>query len=313
MSDYRLTAAPIIKEFLNYHEVIKNHSANTVDAYYSDVKKFIYFLKMRANEPTDSEMIDIDTLGAVTKTDIYDYVTWLRRDQNLDTSTRQRRLAAIRSLYSYLTVKKDYLKENPTVGIDNPKKRQKLPVHMTKSEADILLDAVGGQFELRNRMMLVIFLTCGLRVSELVGLDINSVLEDRIKVLGKGGKERMVYLSKFSQEQMKDYLAYRKEITAKPGHEKALFLSQRNTRITTRGVQKMVDTQLKRAGLDASALSPHKLRHTAATLLLQNGVDIRVLQDMLGHAQLGTTQIYTHVDAVDLKIASEASPIGKKD
>lgn len=144
MSDYRLTAAPIIKEFLNYHEVIKNHSANTIDAYYLDVKKFIYFLKMRANEPTDSEMIDVDTLGAVTKTDIYDYVTWLRRDQNLDTSTRQRRLAAIHSLYSYLTVKKDYLKENPTVGIDNP-------------------------------------------------------------------------------NQMKDYLAYRKEITAKPGHENALF------------------------------------------------------------------------------------------
>lgn len=312
MADYRDTAAPIVREFLTYHEVIKNHSLRTVDAYYSDIKFFIFWLRQKLNQPTDSEMIDLETLAAVTRTDIYGYVTWLNRDRKLNANTHSRRLAAVRSLYHYLTVVSNKLQNDPTIGIENPKKPKRLPVHLSEADANVLLDAPSGQFELRDRTILALFLTCGLRISELVGLDLDKVQDDCLRVYGKGGKERIVYLSEFLQEQMKKYLAYRKELQPKPGHEKALFLSQRNTRLAVRSVQNMVDCKLKAAGLDADALSPHKLRHTAATLMLKNGVDVRVLQEVLGHSQLSTTQIYTHVEDTDLRIAAKASPIGKK-
>ncbi len=318
MSDYRDTAAPIIKEFLSYHETVRGHSMNTVDSYYSDLKTFIGWFHMQ-ERPKDAdafsdESITLAQLGQLQKSDIYAYLSWLMRDKHLDSSTRSRRLAAVRSLYRYLTVSTNQLELDPTIGIESPKLKKRLPVYLDVDQAERLLDAPDGAFELRDRTILMLFMTCGLRISELAGLDIDRVSEEKVRILGKGNKERIVYLSDGMRRQLHEYMLVRQELKPEKGHEKAMFLSQRRTRLSVRRIRSMVDEKLKAAGLDSSTYSPHKLRHTAATLLLQNGVDVRVLQEILGHERLDTTQIYTHVSDTDLRLAAKASPLkGKKD
>lgn len=287
MPDYRRTAAPVIREYLNYHETIRGHSMNTVDSYYSDLKTFIgWFHSLeRPNDPEalNDESITLEQLKSIRKTDIYDYLTYLARDRSMEPATRARRLAALRGLYKYLTVATNQLDEDPTLGVSPPRIRKHLPVYLNEGQADRLLSAPAGQFELRDRTILMLFMSCGLRISEMTGLDLDSVQEDCVRVLGKGNKERMVYLSEGMQKQLKEYLQMRRLQEPKKGHERALFLSQRMTRITVRRVRSMVDEKLQAAGLDSTTFSPHKLRHTAATLMLQNGVDVRVLQEILGH------------------------------
>jgi len=316
MLDYRKTAAPIIREFLTYHEVVCGHSRNTIDAYYSDLRTFLGWLHTQ-ERPHDAdadsdESASIELFAALKKSDIFEYLTWLSRDRSLDAATRARRLSAVRSLYRYLVVVTEQIPSDPTAGVTPPKPKKTLPSYLDQEQALLLLDAPDGKHELRDKTILMLFLTCGLRVSELVGLNLNSVRDDLVKVMGKGSKERVVYFSEAMKEQMSEYLETRKMLDPKKGHEQALFLSNRLTRISVRRVQSMVDDKLVSAGLDPSFISPHKLRHTAATLLLKNGVDIRVLQDFLGHERLDTTKIYTHVDSTDLRLAAEASPIKKK-
>lgn len=312
MQDYRATAAPIIKEFLTYQESVCGHSLLTIDAYYSDLKLFIKWIHMQEKQPQLGEEIDLKTLAGIQRTDIYEYTSWMYRDKKLAARTRARRIAAVRALYKYLTVSTMQLTENPTIGVSPPKYRKSLPVYLTESEADQLLAAPTGTFELRDRTILLLFLSCGVRVSELVGLNIDNIHNlESITVLGKGNKERELYLSESAKKLLKRYLEVRRTQQASAGHENALFLSQRNTRISVRRVQSMVDERLKAAGLDATHFSPHKLRHTAATGMLRNGVDVRVLQAVLGHEQLNTTEIYTHIDNTDLRLAAQASPFGK--
>lgn len=309
-------AAPCIKEWLNYHESIRGHSVNTVDSYYSDIKQFIGWLNSRNNpddpEAIHNEMVTLEQLATIRKTDIYEYLTWLNRDRHLDTSSRARHLSAIKSLFDYFTVATEQLPTNPTVGIVPPKIKKSLPVYLTESQADDLLQAPSGKYELRDRTILMLFMVCGLRVSELAGLNLDRITSDSIRVLGKGNKERVIYLSEAMRKQLRLYLDMRYGLSPAKGHENAAFLSNRNTRISIRRIRSMVDEKLRAAGLDSSTYSPHKLRHTAATLMLQNGVDIRVLQEILGHERLDTTQIYTHVDDTDLRLAAEASPVGKE-
>lgn len=316
MQDYRHSAAPCIKEWLNYHESIRGHAVNTVDSYYFDIKLFIGWLNSRANpddpEAIHNEMISVEQLAAVRKTDIYEYLTWLNRDRHLDSSSRARHLSAIKSLFYYLAVSTEQIPDNPTIDITPPKIRKSLPVYLTESQAENLLQAPSGKYELRDRAILMLFMACGLRISELAGLNLDRITNDSIRVLGKGNKERVIYLSEAMRTQLRLYLDMRYGLSPVKGHENAVFLSNRNTRISVRRIQSMVDEKLRVAGLDSSTYSPHKLRHTAATLMLQNGVDIRVLQEILGHERLDTTQIYTHVDDTDLRLAAEASPIGKK-
>ena len=172
-----------------------------------------------------------------------------------------------------------------------------------------LLDRVDGKNAVRDYCLLTLFLNCGLRISELVGLNKTDVRGDQLRVLGKGNKERMLYLNDACQRALEDWLTERDTLALVD--QNALFVTLQNRRrISTAAVHKLVKKHLAAAGLDSSQYSSHKLRHTAATLMLQNGVDVRTLQEVLGHDHLNTTQIYTHVDNEDLRTAARANPLG---
>ena len=193
-----------------------------------------------------------------------------------------------------------------------PKRKASLPRYLEEEECERLLSACEGPYMYRDYCILMIFMSCGIRISELVSLNLTDVYADHLRVLGKGNKERVVFFAEGCREAIDDYLAVRDNGKIKEEDQNALFISSRNSRITVRGVEMMVDKKLKIAGLDSSRFSPHKLRHTAATLMLKNGVDTRALQEVLGHSNLNTTQIYTHLDNAALHEAAMANPIGRK-
>ena len=328
--DYRDEAPEIIRGFLTYHETIKGHSRKTVDEYYLDLRTFFRFIKIHRNlVPRDTELdeisisdIDLAFVKSVTVSEAYDYLSFLARDRvknqrshELDygtkASTRARKVSTLRSFYKYLNVKAKLIDDNPLKDLDVPKIPATLPRYLTLEEALALLRSVGGKNKERDYCILCIFLNCGLRISEIVALNLQDVRSDSLRVFGKGSKERILYLNDATAAAINDYLAVRKNIAAVDRN--ALFLSNRRTRITRETVHSMVKKSLLKAGLDADKYSSHKLRHTAATLMLKNGVDVRTLQELLGHENLNTTQIYTHVDNSELRTAAMANPLGSFD
>ena len=321
-------APQVLRDFLAYHETICGHSKATVDQYYLDLRMFLRFLKLdRGLAPRTAELdeisiadVDISFLRAVTLTEVYSFLAYLSRDRvkqpnaheleyGLSANSRARKIAAIRSFFKYLTVKAKLLEENPVQDLVTPYHPNSLPQIFTLVLSKRLLSVVDGKNKERDYCILCIFLNCGLRISELVGLNLQDDHGDSLRILGKGSKERIVYLNDACREALDRYLAVRSEIA--PPRTTAMFLSNRRTRISCDSVQVMVKKNLTRAGLDASQYSTHKLRHTAATLMLQNGVDVRTLQEVLGHEHLNTTQIYTHVDNDQLRTAAAANPLGE--
>lgn len=326
--DYRTEAPEIIRDFLMYHETIKGHSSATVDEYYLDLRNFFRFLMLeRGVVPRNSPMdeisikdVDLSFAGAVTLAEVYSYLSYLSRDRvrnqrsrfeehGISAASRARKIATIKSFYKYLTVKAKLLDVNPVQDLDSPKVPKALPRYLSLEESKQLLNACDGKNRARDYCIICIFLNCGLRISEIVGLNMSSIGEDYIRVLGKGNKERMVFINSAVRAALDEHLSIRKAASAID--ENALFLSNRRTRITRETVHSMVKKTLVKAGLDSEKYSSHKLRHTAATLMLQNGVDVRTLQEVLGHEHLNTTQIYTHVDNAELRIAAEANPLGE--
>lgn len=325
--DYRSEAPEILRGFLTYHETIKGHSKKTVDEYYLDLRTFFRFLKLhRGLVPRDTELsdisisdVDLEFVKTVTVSEAYEYLAYLARDRvknqrsreadyGTKASTRARKVSTLRSFYKYLNVKAKLIDLNPLKDLDVPKIPATLPRYLTLDEAQSLLRAVDGKNKERDYCIICIFLNCGLRISEIVGLNISDVRSDNIRVFGKGCKERVIYLNDSTAQAINDYLQVRKGIAAID--KNALFLSNRRTRMTRETVHSMVKKTLLKAGLDADKYSSHKLRHTAATLMLQNGVDVRTLQELLGHENLNTTQIYTHVDNSELRTAAKANPLG---
>ena len=328
--DYRTDAPKVLRDFLIYHETIKGHSHNTVDEYFLDLRTFFRYLKIHRGlvpRSTDIEEIGIEDVDlafvrSVTLSEVYEYLAFLSRDRvknqrsreteyGISAASRARKIASIKSFYKYLTVKANLLEENPVQDLDSPKIPKTLPRYLSLSESERLLSSVDSRNSARDYCILCIFLNCGLRISEIVGLNLTDIRSDHIRVVGKGNKERVVYLNDATAAAINDYLLVRKNENAID--KSALFLSNRKTRISREAVHNMVKKSLLRAGLDASKYSAHKLRHTAATLMLQNGVDVRTLQELLGHEHLNTTQIYTHVDSTDLRIAASANPLGHFD
>lgn len=326
--DYRTEAPPILRDFLSYHDTIQGHSRKTVDEYFLDLRNFFRYLKLEKNKvPRDTDFDDIDIsdvdlelVRAVTLSDVYNYMNYLSRDRaqhpnsdrseyGLKATSRARKVAAIRSFYKYLTSKAKLLNENPMQDLDSPRMKKSLPRYLDLEGSIQLLEAVDGPFEERDRCILTLFLNCGLRISELIGLNLTDIRGDQLRVLGKGNKERMLYLNDACMEALRDYREVRGDQLAID--KNALFLSRRRTRISKAAVEKLVKKYLTKAGLDSTQYSPHKLRHTAATLMLQNGVDVRTLQEVLGHENLNTTQIYTHVDSDNLRLAARANPLGR--
>ena len=315
--DYRTEAPPILRDFLVYHETIQGHSRRTVDEYYLDLRNFFRFLKQSKNlVPKDTPMdnisiddADLALVRDVTLTDIYSYMNYLSRDRGLNNTSRARKVATIRSFYKYLTNKAKLLEANPVQDLDSPRLKKSLPKYLNLDESLDLLDHVDGKNASRDYCILTLFLNCGLRISELVGLNKTDVRGEQLRVLGKGNKERMLYLNDACQRALEDWLTERDSLTLVD--QNALFVTLQNRRrISTAAVHKLVKKHLAAAGLDSTQYSSHKLRHTAATLMLQNGVDVRTLQEVLGHDHLNTTQIYTHVDSENMRTAAKANPLG---
>jgi len=328
--DYRSQSPQLLKDFLQYHENILDHSRATIDEYFLDLRNFFRYLKIHreivsTTTPLDEISIldvDLDFVRKVTLNEVYDYLSWLSRDKEkftkarseeygLSAASRARKVAALRSFYKYLTVKVHLLDENPIQDLETPKSKKALPRYLTLEESQRLLACVDGRYKERDYCILCIFLNCGLRISEICGLNISDIRQDHIRVLGKGNKERIVYLNDATCDAINNYLLRRKLI--KTEDHSALFLSARKTRMAREGVHAMVKKALLTAGLDASQYSAHKLRHTAATLMISQGVDVRTLQELLGHENLNTTQIYTHIDNAELRTAANANPLANFD
>lgn len=322
----RSDAPQILRDFLIYHETIRGHSKATVDEYYLDLRTFFRFLKLsRGLVPRTTELdeisiadVDVPFVASVTLAEVYDFLAYLARDRvkqanspepeyGLSASSRARKISAIRSFFKYLTMKAKLLDENPVQDLDLPKIPKTLPRYLTLEESQRLLSAVEGKNRERDYCILCIFLNCGLRISEIVGLNVSDYRGESLRVVGKGNKERTVYLNDACRDAIDRYLEVRKLLA--PPRVTAMFLSNRRARISCDSIQVMVKKNLTKAGLDASLYSAHKLRHTAATLMLQNGVDVRTLQEVLGHENLNTTQIYTHIDNAELRTAADANPL----
>ena len=314
--DYRTEAPPLIRDFLVYHETIQGHSRQTVDEYYLDLRSFARYLKQVRDPSLRSVPLDhiplddvsLELFQSVTLTDVYSYMNCLTRDKGLNAASRARKVATIRSFYKYLTNKAKLLTKNPVQDLDSPRQKKSLPKYLSLDESIDLLESVDGKNATRDFCILTLFLNCGLRISELVNLNVTDVRDNQLRVLGKGNKERILFLNDACVKAIQDWMTDRNALTLID--QNALFVTLQNRRrISVAAVHKLVKKHLADAGLDSTQYSAHKLRHTAATLMLQNGVDVRTLQEVLGHDHLNTTQIYTHVDNDDLRAAARANPL----
>ncbi|MCI6908085.1 MAG: tyrosine recombinase XerC [Clostridiales bacterium] len=317
----------ILTEFLNYERTVRQLSPRTVSEYALDLQTFFRYLKRsRHLVPDDlpfgeipTSDVGVELLRSVTLTQLYDYLAFAGSERpkyhrSADTeygdeaAALSRKVSSLRTFYKYLTVKRNYFDNNPTLELENPIIKKSLPKYLTADEAGTLLDAVDGQFKERDYCILTLFLNCGLRVSELAALNLSSIQDDSLRVHGKGSKERIIYLNDACRDALEDYLPTR--LTPRSALDRdALFVSRQLNRIGVQTVKKLVEKHLSAAGLSGRGYSTHKLRHTAATLMYQNGVDIRTVQEFLGHEQLSTTQIYTHLSDASLRDAARANPL----
>lgn len=312
---------PIIRDFLTYNETIKGKSSRSVEGYYIDLQTFFrYLLTVRGLEDCktpfeeiDISGVDINLIKTVTISDLYAYLVYCKNERGNNAATRARKTSTLRIFFRFLCEQTHQLDSNPTLMLESPKVKQSLPKHLTLEDSLELLNSVEGANQKRDFCILTLFLNCGLRLAELCSLNVGDIKADgTMTVTGKGNKERLVYLNDACMKAIKDYLSVRPNENIPYPHSNALFISRNHKRISPKTVQHIVKTNLKNAGLDGQGFSTHKLRHTAATLMYQHGqVDIRVLKDILGHSNLGTTQIYTHVSDSQIKTAIDSNPLSK--
>lgn len=307
-----------LEDFLNYIDTIKGKSPNTVKEYYFDLRTFLRFLKIRyrlvdrnVNFTTiDITDIDIDLIKKVNLQDLHAFISYVDKNRNNKNYAKARKVASIRSFFKYLQTKIKVIDENPALELETPKTDSRHPVHLSLEEAKRLLEIIDGQFKERDYAIITLFLNCGLRLSELVSIDVNKIKGDTLSVIGKGNKERTIYLNDASVSAIDDYIKIRP--TESLNDENALFISKKKNRISPKAVQALVKKYLALANLDTTIYSTHKLRHTAATLMYQHGnVDIRALQEILGHKNVSTTQIYTHIDDERLRQSVKSNPLSK--
>jgi len=308
-----------LRDFLTYNETIKGKSSRSVEGYFIDLQNFFrYLLTVRGLVDKDTEFSDIDIssvnvelIKTVTLTDLYAYLVFCKNERGNGAAARARKTSTLRIFFKYMSVQTHQIDENPALLLDSPKVKQALPKHLSLEDSLELLNSVEGANKQRDYCILTLFLNCGLRLSELCDLNLSSISTDGIlTVIGKGNKERMVYLNNACIDALKAYLEVRPNDGIPVTDKNALFISRNHRRISRRSVQLIVENYLKKSGLGDKGYSTHKLRHTAATLMYQHGnVDIRVLKDILGHANLGTTQIYTHVSSNQIKQAIDSNPL----
>lgn len=320
-----LAAAPeVIRNFLIYNEAIKNKSSATVNEYFRDLQTFFRYIKMVRGLVDDEicfdriSIDDVDTvlIKSIKVTDIYAYLVYCKDERNNNSTTRARKVSTLRQFFKYLAVQTKQIDENPAELLDAPKLKKTLPKHLTLEDSIKLLNSVkegNAENSARDYAIITLFLNCGMRLSELCNLNVTDITSDgSLRILGKGNKERVIYLNDSCRSSLSEYLKVRPNEGVSADHKNALFISRNKRRISNRAVQNIVYGYLEKIGLGGQGLSVHKLRHTAATLMYQHGgVDIRVLQNVLGHENLGTTQIYTHVADEQVKSAIDANPLSK--
>lgn len=314
-----------LNSFLDYSMTILNKSPNSVKEYNYDLNMFLKYIKIHFKMTNETNLqkisikdFDIQTLKKITPEDILSFLSYLALNKNCKPATRARKISTVRIFFAYLSQKVKLIEINPAQNIETPKKEKRMPKYLSLDDSKKLLDVTldeNDKNKERDYAIITIFLNCGLRLSELVGINIKDVdfSECRMNVIGKGNKERTIYLNKSCMNAIKNYLEVRPKIDIKSDDKKskeALFLSKRRERISNRTVQYIVEKELRKAGLDTSKYSTHKLRHTAATLMYQYGnVDIRALQELLGHESISTTEIYTHVNNEQVRNAVESNPL----
>lgn len=312
-----------LEEFLGYIRAILERSEGTVRQYRYDLVLFFRYLisddrklvpEDEAWEAIDISVVDDSFLRSIQLSDLYGYIGWLATTRKTAPATRARRSSSLRTFFDYLTTKAHVLDDNVAANLESPKQVKRLPRHLSLDESRELLQAASRsdtRFSTRDYAMLTLFLNCGLRLSELCGIDLSSWRDETLTVVGKGNKERTIYLNGACISAIEDYLPDR----IKPIKEDkdALFISRLGKRVTPRAVQNIIKKYIMSAGLDPARYSTHKLRHTAATLMYQYGeVDIRSLQALLGHASVATTEIYTHIDQKALHEAVEQNPLNQE-
>lgn len=310
-----------VQDFLNYNKTIKGLSENTINEYYYDIRLYLKYMVFRLNvldhniENIDEiENIDIKKMRAkdlkgISIIDVHSYISYRDNARDNSSTTRARKVSSLRTFYKYLTTISKELDENPTLELETPKRKRRNPIYLTLDESKILLQTIAKEKNMftrtRDFAIVLMFLTTGIRLSELAGLNISNIKEKEFNVIGKGNKERLVYMTDACKYAIDEYLSIRPDVE----DEKALFLSNRKNRISNRAIQHMIDKYLVKAGFDVTRYSTHKLRHTAATLMYREGVDIRTLQKVLGHTSVATTQIYTHVVDDNLRKAIDVNPL----
>ena len=320
----------VITDYLNYLKSIRGLSSNTIKEYSYDLNLLIRFMIVRKiyygnivkfnkefNDDKINSIINPSFFETLTLQDFYSYLSYLDNEKNDTASTRSRKISAIKSFYKYLYSEIEVINSNVSEKLTNPKISQRQPVYLTLTQTERLLDTINNEKNdfLRSRDLAIVFtfLTTGMRLSELVSINITDIVNDHFNIIGKGNKERTVYLTDNCLQLIYSYILVRAKYIGDKDID-ALFISTRKKRISNRAVQSTIDKYLKKAGFDTSIYSTHKLRHTAATLMYKYGnVDIRALKDILGHSNVSTTQIYTHLDDDDLKNAVNKNPLSNLD
>ena len=316
--EYMSQCPALMKEYLGYMQTIKGRSENTINEYFIDLRTFFRYMKeLRGLVPptvsTDEICItdiDLEFVRTITTTDVYEYMNYLRNERSNSNKTRARKTSAVRMFFRYLTDYSHYLEHNPVKNLETPKPKKSLPQYLSLQQSVALLNSVSGDFAERDYCMLVLFLNCGLRRAELVNINLTDInhTEHTLRVRGKGNKERMLYLNEACQQALEQYLKVRPVDGVKD--KDALFLSRLKSRISLQGVHYIVKGYLAHIA-GAEKMTAHKLRHTAATLMYQSGVDLRVLQNYLGHENLGTTEIYTHLSNEQIENAAKLNPLSQ--
>ncbi|MDP4178012.1 MAG: tyrosine recombinase XerC [Bacillota bacterium] len=312
-----------LSEFLNYLSVIKGKSINTIDGYRLDLSLFFRFLKLyKGLCPQNIEFNDIvindiddDLIKEIKLADFYAFLSFVENQRSNSSYARARKVASLKSFFKYLYTKSKIINENPTSDLDSPKINKRNPVYLTLDESKSLLSSVSktNKHEKRDFCIVTLFLNCGLRLSELCSINISKIKEDTLTIIGKGNKERTVYLNNSCIKAISEYMLERNSMDILAEYKDALFISEKKCRINKRSVENLVKKYVLEAGLDSERYSPHKLRHTAATLMYKYGnVDIRSLQEILGHENISTTQIYTHVDDDKLREAVKSNPLNEE-
>lgn len=306
----------LVQDYLTYVEAIKGHSSLSVLEYASDLRTYFRFMvKHKGLFPADTPdneldltIVDINFIKTITLNDTYTFLIYCKNERRNNEATRARRVVAIRRFFSYLSENLGLLPANPMKNLDAPKTKKSLPKYLTLDESKKLLSVISGKNKERDFAIVTLFLNCGMRLSELVSINYNDIKSDgTIVITGKGNKERTIYLNQACIEAITAYMKVRPNDKVK---DRALFLSSRYQRINPRTVEMMVNKYIDMAGLSGRGLSVHKLRHTAATLMYQHGnVDVLVLKEILGHENLGTTEIYTHIQSDASKNAVDSNPL----